>query len=231
MYVLRSAPDMKHPSTPGHDRHPVVRVVAEPPPRVGQVAEVVEVERVPGLGPVDRDPGDVPVELLVVDRHAAGSATMPPPANVTWLLVAGEGASVSIAISDDHLALLDTARRFTAARCTPAVARAVMEKRGRRAPRGRPPFWQELAELGWLGLAVPEVRRRAGLRLRGARRRRWRSWAACSPRRADAADGVGGLRRAVGRLTAALVAGTRAGGVARGPCARRRDARRWITSR
>ena len=32
--------------------------------------DVVEVERVARLGPVDRDAGDVPAHLLVVDRHA-----------------------------------------------------------------------------------------------------------------------------------------------------------------
>ena len=62
---------------------------------------------------------------------------------------------MSIAIEDDHLALLATARRFTADRCPPAVA----ARRWRRRATGRrpPPFWDELAELGWLGLAVPEA--------------------------------------------------------------------------
>jgi 3-oxochol-4-en-24-oyl-CoA dehydrogenase len=60
---------------------------------------------------------------------------------------------VSIAIGDDHLALLASARRFTADRCPPAVARAAMEAGGDRLP----PFWADLAALGWLGLAVPET--------------------------------------------------------------------------
>jgi alkylation response protein AidB-like acyl-CoA dehydrogenase len=59
---------------------------------------------------------------------------------------------VSIAIGEDHLALLATARRFTAERCPPAVAREAMDS----AAEARPPFWDELAKLGWLGLAVPE---------------------------------------------------------------------------
>jgi alkylation response protein AidB-like acyl-CoA dehydrogenase len=59
---------------------------------------------------------------------------------------------VSIAIGDDHLELLATVRRFTADRCPPAVARAAMEA----DPTEPPPFWDELAKLGWLGLAVPE---------------------------------------------------------------------------
>jgi 3-oxochol-4-en-24-oyl-CoA dehydrogenase len=60
---------------------------------------------------------------------------------------------VSIAIGDDHLALLASARRFTADRCPPAVARAAMEAGG----GSLPPFWADLAALGWLGLAVPEA--------------------------------------------------------------------------
>jgi alkylation response protein AidB-like acyl-CoA dehydrogenase len=59
---------------------------------------------------------------------------------------------VSIAIAEDHLALLATVRRFTADRCPPAVVRAAMDA----APGELPPFWDELAGLGWLGLAVRE---------------------------------------------------------------------------
>ncbi|MGH9084811.1 MAG: acyl-CoA dehydrogenase family protein, partial [Acidimicrobiales bacterium] len=59
---------------------------------------------------------------------------------------------MSIAIGDDHLELLATVRRFTADRCPPSVARAAMEA----DPAEPPPFWDELAKLGWLGLAVPE---------------------------------------------------------------------------
>ncbi len=60
---------------------------------------------------------------------------------------------MSIAIGEDHLELLATARRFSADRCTPAVARAAIDAE----LEERPPFWDELAKLGWLGLAVPEV--------------------------------------------------------------------------
>ena len=60
---------------------------------------------------------------------------------------------MSVAIGEDHLALHDAARRFTADRCPPAVVRAAMD-----APaEALPPFWDELAALGWLGLAVPEA--------------------------------------------------------------------------
>ena len=60
---------------------------------------------------------------------------------------------MSIAIGEDHLALLAAARRFTGDRCTPGVARAAVEADA----EARPPFWDELAGLGWLGLALPEV--------------------------------------------------------------------------
>jgi len=62
---------------------------------------------------------------------------------------------VSIAIGEDHLALLAVARRFTAERCPPAAARAAMDAVDA-GIEALPPFWDELAALGWLGLAVPE---------------------------------------------------------------------------
>jgi alkylation response protein AidB-like acyl-CoA dehydrogenase len=60
---------------------------------------------------------------------------------------------VSIAISDDHVALLDTARRFTTARCAPNVVRAALDAEVEELP----PFWDDLAALGWLGLHLPEA--------------------------------------------------------------------------
>ena len=60
---------------------------------------------------------------------------------------------MSIAIEEDHLALLGSVRRFTTDRCTPAVARAAMDAEA----DARPPFWDALAGLGWLGLAVAEA--------------------------------------------------------------------------
>jgi alkylation response protein AidB-like acyl-CoA dehydrogenase len=60
---------------------------------------------------------------------------------------------VSIAIEDDHLALLGAVRRFTSGRVTPAVVREAVAAG---AGAGRPPFWAELGSLGWLGLAVAE---------------------------------------------------------------------------
>jgi alkylation response protein AidB-like acyl-CoA dehydrogenase len=60
---------------------------------------------------------------------------------------------VSIAIGDDHLELLATTRRFTADRCPPAVVRAAVDAEAETLP----PFWEDLAKTGWLGLAVPEA--------------------------------------------------------------------------
>ena len=65
---------------------------------------------------------------------------------------------MTIALKDDHLALLATARRFTAERCPPVAARAALDAE-EAAPGGAglPPFWDDLAGLGWLGLAVAEA--------------------------------------------------------------------------
>jgi alkylation response protein AidB-like acyl-CoA dehydrogenase len=59
---------------------------------------------------------------------------------------------MSLAITDDHRALADTASDFLAKHGSRAAARALLE-----APtEGLPPFWDDLRALGWLGLHVPE---------------------------------------------------------------------------
>ena len=59
---------------------------------------------------------------------------------------------MSIAITEDHRALADTAADFLGARDPRAAARALLE-----APDEHlPDLWTELAGLGWLGLHVPE---------------------------------------------------------------------------
>ena len=59
---------------------------------------------------------------------------------------------MSIAITDDHRALADTASDFLLKAGARGAARALLE-----APEETlPPFWGELAKLGWLGLHVPE---------------------------------------------------------------------------
>jgi 3-oxochol-4-en-24-oyl-CoA dehydrogenase len=59
---------------------------------------------------------------------------------------------MSIAITEDHRALADTASDFLTNHGARAEARALLE-----APtEDLPPFWDELRKVGWLGLHVPE---------------------------------------------------------------------------
>jgi alkylation response protein AidB-like acyl-CoA dehydrogenase len=59
---------------------------------------------------------------------------------------------MSIAITEDHRALAETAADFLTRRGSRAAARALLE-----APsEGMPDMWDELRSLGWLGLHVPE---------------------------------------------------------------------------
>ena len=75
---------------------------------------------------------------------------------------------MSIAITEDHRALAETAAELPPKRDARGAARALLE-----APTEElPELWDELVELGWLGLHLPEDARRLGLRPRGARRRR-----------------------------------------------------------
>jgi 3-oxochol-4-en-24-oyl-CoA dehydrogenase len=59
---------------------------------------------------------------------------------------------MSIAITDDHRALADTATDFLTKREARADARALLEA----AEEALPAWWGEVAELGWLGLHLPE---------------------------------------------------------------------------
>jgi alkylation response protein AidB-like acyl-CoA dehydrogenase len=63
---------------------------------------------------------------------------------------------VGLGISDEHQALHDAARRFLEARCPSTVPRALLDADDG-AAAARPPFWDELASLGWLGLHLPEA--------------------------------------------------------------------------
>jgi alkylation response protein AidB-like acyl-CoA dehydrogenase len=67
----------------------------------------------------------------------------------------GDGR-VSIAIGDDHEALLATARRFSAERIAPAVVRVAVDAPDI-AHQPRPGFWEDLVALGWTGLHLPEA--------------------------------------------------------------------------
>ena len=65
-----------------------------------------------------------------------------------------------IGIREDHEELRRTVRRWLEARCPPEVPRALLD-----APtETMPPFWDELASPGWLGIHAPPRIRRAGLR-------------------------------------------------------------------
>ncbi len=68
---------------------------------------------------------------------------------------------MSIAITDDHRALAETAADFLTKRSARGDARALLE-----APEeGLPSWWGELADLGWLGLHVPEAQGGSGYSL------------------------------------------------------------------
>ena len=72
---------------------------------------------------------------------------------------------MSIAITDDHRALAETAADLLAKRDARGAARALLEAPTSRCPR----WWDELAGLGWLGLHVPEEHGGSGYGARGAR--------------------------------------------------------------
>jgi 3-oxochol-4-en-24-oyl-CoA dehydrogenase len=59
---------------------------------------------------------------------------------------------MSIAITEDHRALADTAADLLGRRGARGAARALLES----PDEGRPPFWDEIAGVGWLGLHLPE---------------------------------------------------------------------------
>ena len=60
---------------------------------------------------------------------------------------------MTLGISDDHVALHQTARRWVANHCPPSVPRALLDDD---VAETLPPFWDDLAALGWLGLHLPE---------------------------------------------------------------------------
>ena len=59
---------------------------------------------------------------------------------------------MSIALTDDHRELGNVARSFLTAQKARLAARELLDS----DDEGRPPFWADLAELGWLGLHVDE---------------------------------------------------------------------------
>src|SRR3984957_11756948 len=59
---------------------------------------------------------------------------------------------MGIALTDDHRELAEVARAFLPSQKARWASRSLLD-----APdEGRPPFWQGLVELGWLGLHIDE---------------------------------------------------------------------------
>ena len=65
---------------------------------------------------------------------------------------------MSIAITEDHRALGQTASDFLAKRDARGAARALLQEE----TEGLPAFWDDLASLGWTGLHLPEARGGSG---------------------------------------------------------------------
>src|SRR5690606_39616833 len=59
---------------------------------------------------------------------------------------------MAIALTDDHRELAEVARSFLTSQQARAAARALLDA----DDEARPPFWSELAGLGWLGLHISE---------------------------------------------------------------------------
>lgn len=58
-----------------------------------------------------------------------------------------------LGVSDEHLALHAAAARWVGSHCPPAVPRALLDA----DEENLPPFWDDLARLGWLGLHIEEA--------------------------------------------------------------------------
>jgi 3-oxochol-4-en-24-oyl-CoA dehydrogenase len=60
---------------------------------------------------------------------------------------------VPIGVSEDHLALHDAVRGWCERYCPPSIPRALLDA----DTETRPPFWDELANQGWLGLHIDDA--------------------------------------------------------------------------
>jgi hypothetical protein len=69
-----------------------------------------------------------------------------------------QGCRVNFDFSEEQKLLKDQARRLLEARCTAATVRAALERKSYDEP-----LWRAAAELGWLGLAIPDAFGGAGL--------------------------------------------------------------------
>src|SRR5687768_17574186 len=59
---------------------------------------------------------------------------------------------MALGISEEHVALHATASRWVDARCDRSVRRAPLD----RGEETLPPFWDDLCQMGWLGLHLAE---------------------------------------------------------------------------
>src|SRR5271167_2428768 len=66
--------------------------------------------------------------------------------------VGDKGAAMAIAITDEHQELGATVRGVLTAAGSLAATRALLEADA----EPRPSFWREMADLGWLGIHLPE---------------------------------------------------------------------------
>ena len=97
-------------------------------------------------------PASLSAPLEGLGRHFDGLA---PSDNRGYCL------AMSIAITEDHRALGQTASDFLAKHDSRGAARALLEAE----VEALPPFWVDLAELGWLGLHLPEDKGGSGFGL------------------------------------------------------------------
>ena len=83
---------------------------------------------------------------------------------------------MSIALTEDHRALGQTASDFLTRRDARGTARALLLAQ----IEGLPPFWDDLVALGWLGLHLPEAR---GVRASDCPSSSWWSKSSAAPSR------------------------------------------------
>src|SRR5216110_2749416 len=74
------------------------------------------------------------------------------PSGVHASVVSTILTGMSIAISEDHKALAETVHDFLEKKGSKAAARALLDG----AEETLPELWPEIANLGWLGLHIPE---------------------------------------------------------------------------
>src|SRR6204780_3521254 len=74
-----------------------------------------------------------------------------------------KGPAMNFDFSDDLKQLRDQARRFLAEQCTPATVRRSLDGQETHAAA----LWSAIAEMGWIGAAIPEQYGGAGLGYEG----------------------------------------------------------------